>query len=164
MGQFNKKSFRNIINHRKWEGGTYMTTEEKRRELFCEPVSVPEKPKKVKEIIGASDTELVNQLSAIQSATVHFDVFSAISALAQEKQLNIYVFRRSHVGIHYKPRNRYFYTVVATKAGTPKATQLKAQEGVVAQIPAFPRQVNHRRSSGQYKALREFEQAIASVE
>ena len=146
------------------KGGAYMTTEEKRKELFCEPVPRPEKPRKVKEIVGAAETELVNQLSAVQSATIHFDVFSAISAIAQEKRLNIYVFRRTRAGIHYKPRNRYFYTVVATKAGIPKATQLKTQQGIVAQIPAFPRQVNHRRSSGQYKALREFEQAIASVE
>ena len=140
-----------------------MTTEEKRKELFCEPVPVPEKSRKVKEIVGAAETELVNQLSAVQAATVHFDVFSAISAIAQEKRLNIYVFRRTRIGIHYKPRNRYFYTVVATKAGTPKATQLKAQEGIVAQIPVFPRKVNHRRSSGQYKALKAFEQAIACV-
>ena len=146
------------------EGGTYMTTEEKRKELFCGPISVPEKPKKVKEIVGVSDTELVNQLSTIQSATVHFDVFSAISSIAQEKRLNIYVFRRTRAGIHYKPRNRYYYTVVAVRAGTPKATQLKAQAGVAAQIPVLSRQVNHRRSSGQYKALREFKQALASVE
>ena len=145
------------------EGGCPMITDKQRKDLFCDTVPTPKTPRAAKQVVGASETETVNQLANIRAATVHFELYSAIAGTAEKKLINIYVFRRARVGVHYRPRNRYFYTVVAVRAGTPKATQIKAQTGIIAQISNFPCQVNHHKSSKQYKLLSVFAQDIASI-
>ena len=118
------------------------------------------KEKRLKEKIGTSETVTVNQLYAVQSVTVFGDLFISISELALEKNINLYVYRRDK-GEHHK--HRTYWGIYAVKAGNAKTVHPSELSDVLASIDEYPHQVNHRRSSKQYKLLKAFLQALSQV-
>jgi len=137
---------------------------EKLLDLF-EPDEEPKTPKiKLKEKIGESETEFINQLSHVRAIAIAYpDMLAQITETACQKKINLYVYRRNRGG-RYKPAKRYYEGIYAVKAGNPKATQARALTGVVAAIDCYPHRICKSRRSRQYKMLEIFLKKISAAE
>ena len=111
---------------------------------------------KLKEEIGVSTTEVVNQLSTLKSATCFYEVFGEISKVAQEKKINIYVYRKLH-GI--RKRKKYF-DIYAVPAGVQKEFHSQKQDKVICKVEMYPSTVKLHKHSKQYKLLLELLQKL----
>jgi len=128
-----------------------------KRDLFCgsEVVEITKTSKKeLKEKVELAEpiVELVN----LPSVCVFYpDILKPLLDIAENRNINIYVYQRSRGG-RYRPPNRYYYGIYAVPCGVKKASQAKMLTEVLAYIEDFPSSLNHRRSSTQYKLLKEF--------
>ena len=141
-----------------------MELKEKIHDLF-EPDEEPKPPKiKLKEKIGASQDEFINQLSQVRSIAIAYpDMLELITETARQKNINLYVYRRSREG-RYKPANRYYEGIYAVRAGNPKTTQARSLTGIVAAIDCYPHRICKSRRSRQYKVLEAFLKEISAAE
>lgn len=141
-----------------------MELKEKIHDLF-EPDEEPKPPKiKLKEKIGASETDFINQLSQVRSITIAYpDMLELITQVARQKKINLYVYRRNRGG-RYRPAKRYYDGIYAVRSGNPKATQAKLLTGVVTAIDCYPHRICKSRRSNQYKMLETFLKEISVAE
>ena len=100
-------------------------------------------------------------LDKLPCITVHYDLFSKLQTLSIEKGIDYFIFRRTKIGRHYKPKNKRYFSIVAVQAGTPKAHHFKSQSNVIATVNLSPN-VNPRRNSSQYRLLKQFCDALAA--
>ena len=141
-----------------------MELKEKLCDLF-ESVETPKTPKiKLKEKIGASETEFVNQLGQVRGIAIAYpDMLEQIVETACQKKINLYVYRRNRGG-RYEPANRYYEGIYAVRAGNEKTAQAKALVGVVASIDCYPHKICKSKRSRQYKMLATFLKEISAAE
>ena len=132
------------------------------REELIEPYipSTPKPKKKLKEKIGTSPDKVVNQLCEVKSATVFYDIVSAISRIAEEKKISIYVYRKDR-GERCSPR--CVLCIAAVKAGNPKTYHPQELKEKIVSLESFPIQVNPHRASKQHRLLLYFLKELSNA-
>lgn len=93
-------------------------------------------------------------LEQLPVVTIHYDLFSHLKKLSIEKDINYLIFKRIRYG-RCKPSNKYYYSIVAVPAGTPRARHVRGQKDIMA-IVDLPLKANQRRNSNQYRRLKCF--------
>ena len=130
-----------------------MTIMEKRQQDLFADDSIP-KLKEKKPAIPLT-------LERLQVVTVHYDLFSRLIELSAEKDIDYFIFRRSREG-RYVPKNKYYYTIIAVRKGTPKARHVGEQQNILATVD-LPHKANQRRNSSQYQLLKRFCDELAML-
>ena len=123
-----------------------MTIMEKRQRDLFDDDNIPELKEK-KPAIPLT-------LERLQVVTVHYDLFSRLIELGAVKDIDYLIFRRNREG-RYAPKNKYYYTVIAVRRGTPKARRVREQQNILATVD-LPHKANQRRNSSQYQSLKQF--------
>lgn len=127
--------------------------EKREQDLFADSIPIEIKEKKPTSPLT---------LDKLQAVTVHYELFSRLMTLGEEKKVDYLIFKRIRNG-RYATKNKCYYTIVATKRGTPRARQVRSQTGVIMKID-FPMQVNYRRGGKQYRLLQELLNGIIAFE
>ena len=141
-----------------------MELKEKIHDLFELDEELKPPQIKLKEKIGESEDELINQLTQVRTIAIAYpDMLELITEAARQKKINLYVYRRNRGG-RYKPAKRYYEGIYAVRAGNPKATQARALTGVVAAIDCYPHRICKSRRSNQCKMLVTFLKEISAAE
>ena len=112
-------------------------------------------PKKERKVIGASKTEVVIELANLKSACVFYaDLLKPIIDTAEQKKINIYVYRRDR-GERFS-KNRIYYGIYAVPCGQPKTSKASYLTNVICSVGAYPHEVCPHSASKQYCLLKKF--------
>lgn len=109
---------------------------------------------KLKEKIGVSKTEVVNQLDGLISATVFHDIYPTIKTVLEEKKINIYVYRRFS-------DKQIVYGIYAVPHGVPRTFRAYQLEDVICKIERYPSEVSCRKNGKQHRLLKQFADELA---